>query len=260
MLDLRHLTRLTALAVATGLLVAACGGGTASSSPAASSESSTAPSVEAPSAEASEAPASEAPAESAEASLGALPTFDLKALGGAIPGLDSYRTSTSSGGKKQYESVVVTKPELSKAITVYDESSGAVSNRYVIIGKDAWSADGPDGAFTQIPGGTDAAGALLLAFDPAMFLGAFTQIPWAQAATNQGMEEKNGVQAHHARIDSTSLLGAAGGIPAGASIDIWVADAGWLVAWEMTGFPDNADFSIQVTNVNDPANKVEKPS
>ena len=257
MLDLRHLTRLTALAVATGLLVAACGGGTASSSPAASSEASAAPSVEAPSAEPSEAPASEAPAESAEASVGALPTFDLEALTGAIPGVDSYRTSTSVGGVKQYESVVVTKPELSKAITVYDDQ-GKVSNRYVIIGKDAWQADGADGAFNSVP--SELAQSFLVAFDPALMLGAYAKLDWANIATNQGMEDKNGVQAHHVRIDSTSFLGAAGAMPAGAAIDVWVADAGYLIAWEMTGFPNDANFAIEVTNVNDPSNKVEKPS
>ncbi|MGZ8438706.1 MAG: hypothetical protein ACXW4H_05875 [Candidatus Limnocylindrales bacterium] len=153
----------------------------------------------------------------------------------------------------------MTKPELSKAITIFDDS-GAVTNRYVIIGKEAWSADGPDGAFTAIPGGTDLASSMLLAYDPAMFLGAFANIPWAQAATDKGMEQKNGVQAHHVRIDSTSILGASGAIPAGAAIDVWVADAGYLVAWEMSGFESGADFSIQVTNVNDPSNKVEKPS
>ena len=40
----------------------------------------------------------------------------------------------------------------------------------------------------------------------------------------------------------------------------WVADAGYLVAWEMTGFPNDADFVIEVTNVNDSSNKVDKPS
>ena len=160
---------------------------------------------------------------------------------------------------KSYESVVVEQPELSKAITIFDDS-GTVTNRWVIIGKDAWTADGPDGAFTPFPGGTAGAGSMLLAYEPAMILGAFANIPWAQAATDKGMEQKNGVQAHHLRIDSTSPLGVAGAMPAGAAVDVWVADAGYLVAWEMTGFANDADFSIQVTNVNDPANKVEKPS
>jgi hypothetical protein len=251
-LDLRHLTRLTALAVATGLLAAACGGGSATTAPAASTEASAAPSVEAP----SEA-ASEAPADSAAPSIGALPTFDLEALTGAIPGVDSYRTSTSIGGVKQYESIVVTKPDLSKAITVYDDQ-GDVTNRYVIIGKDAWQADGADGAFQSVP--SQLASTMLMAFDPALMLGAYASVDWGTVGTIQGVEEKNGVQAHHVRIDSTSLLGASGAMPAGSAIDIWVADAGYLVGWEMTGFPNDANFAIEVTNVNDPANKVEKPS
>jgi len=252
--ELRHLARLTVLAVATSLTAAACGGGS-SPAPAASSEASAAPSVE-ESAVASEAPASEAPA-SAEASLAALPSFDLGALSGAIPGVDSYRTETSVGGVKQYESVVVTKPVLSKAITVYDDT-GKVATRYVIIDKDAWTADGPTGEFQSVP--AQMATTMLMAFDPALMLGAFTSVDWAHVATNQGVEDKNGVQAHHVRLDSTSLLGAAGTMPAGSAIDIWVADAGYLVAWEMSGFPGDANFSIQVTHVNDAANKVEKPA
>jgi hypothetical protein len=255
--DLRHAYRLTALALVTGLVVAACGSSAASSAPASSEGASTAPSVEAPSAEASEAPASEAPAESAEPSLGAIPTFDLEALTGALPGVDSYRTSTSIGGVKQYESIVVTKPVLSKAITVYDDQ-GTVTNRYVLIGKDAWQAEGATGAFNSVP--SELASSFLVAFDPALMLGAYAKLDWATVATNQGMEDKNGVQAHHVRIDSTSFLGAAGAMPAGAAIDVWVADAGYLVAWEMTGFPNDANFAIEVTNINDPANKVEKPS
>jgi hypothetical protein len=253
MLDLRHLTRIATLTVATALVVAACSS-SASPSAASSSEGSAAPSLEAP----SEAPASEAPAASAtaEAPGGAIPTFDLGALTGAIPGLDSYRTSTSVGGVEQYKSVVVTKPVLSKAITVFD--GGKVSTRYVIIGKDAWMADGPDGRFQAVPAAL--AQTMLTAFDPALMLGAYAAVDWATVATNQGTEQKNGVAAHHVRIDSTSLLGAGGAMPAGSAIDVWIADAGYLVAWEMTGFPGDANFSIQVTGVNDPANKVESPS
>ena len=32
------------------------------------------------------------------------------------------------------------------------------------------------------------------------------------------------------------------------------------MAWEMSGFDEGEDLSIQVTNVNDPANVVERPS
>src|SRR5688500_1424997 len=57
------------------------------------------------------------PAPAAEGTAGlALPTFDLGALTGGMPGVDSYRTSFSIGGELAYESVVVTKPVLSKDI------------------------------------------------------------------------------------------------------------------------------------------------
>ena len=136
------------------------------------------------------------------------PSFDLKALTGNIPGVDSYRTSTSVGGVKQFETVVVTKPVLSKAITVYDDS-GNISNRYIIIGTDAWTADSATGAF-QGPESSSLVGTMLMAFDPAMMLGAYAQLDFSKIAQDQGSEQKNGIQARHVRLDSTSFLGAPG--------------------------------------------------
>lgn len=232
------------------VLIAACGGGaTATSTPTPVAAGEVTPP---PAGEATPPPAGEATPPVA------IPTFDLGALTGGLPGVDSYRTATSVGGVKHYESVVVKEPVLSKAITIYVGEE--VSSRIVVIGDEAWTADGSDGAFEPIPGGTQVASTMLLAFDPALMLGGFAAVDWAQAASNLGVEEKNGVQAHHVKIYSTSFVGAAAAMPPGAAIDAWVADAGYLVAWEMSGFPDDANFSIQVTNVNDLANKVERPS
>jgi hypothetical protein len=246
----RNCVRLSGALLISALLVAGCGGGaTATPTP----TPTPVPGAEAtpPTAEATPAPV--APGATAEL---ALPSFDLEALTGAIPGVDSYRTSTSVGGVKQYESVVVTKPVLSKAITIYDGAN--VATRVVIIGKEAWTADGANGAFQGVP--SEMASTMLMAFDPALMLGAYASLDWAGSAANLGTEEKNGVQAHHVRIDSTSGLGAAAAMPAGAAIDIWVADAGYIVGWEMTGFPEDANFAIEVSGVDDPANKVERPS
>jgi hypothetical protein len=248
MLDPRRASLSAALIGAVVLVFAACGGG-ATATPAGGVTTTTSSESSA---------ASEAPAETqaAEPSVGAIPTFDLGALTGGIPGVDSYRTETSVGGVKQYESVVVKDPVLSKAITIYD--GGEVQSRLIVIGDDAWSADGASGAYEQVP--PQLASSMLMLYDPAIMLGGFAGVDWGQAASNLGVEEKNGVQAHHVKIDSTSFVGAAAAMPPGAAIDAWVADAGYLVAWEMTGFPGDANFSIQVTGVNDPANKVEKPS
>lgn len=252
MTDLRHATRLTTLVVSTALIVAACGGSTASPSTAASSDASAAPTVEAsPSAAASEGPASEAPS----ASEAVLPSFDLSALTGAIPGVDSYRVSFSVGGVEQYHSIVVTKPELSKAITMLD--NGEVGTRIIVIGTKAWMATGADGAFESVPAAV--ATSMLLAFDPTAFVGAYAQLDWAGSAIDNGTEQKNGINARHLRIDSTTIVGAAAQLPAGAAIDIWVADQGYIVAWETTGFAAGEDVSTEISGVNDPENKVETP-
>jgi hypothetical protein len=247
MTSLRRATVFGALLIVASLLIAACGGGTAATptpTPVAAGE-------------ATPPPAGEVTAPPAgEATLPvALPTFDLDALSGGLPGVDSYRTSFSVDGEGQYTSIVVTKPVLSKAITI--EEDGEVSQRFTIIGDEAWIASGPNGAFEPVP--TQMASTMLALFDPAAMLGAFGGANIAGVGAVVGTEEKNGVQARHVKIDPTTAGGFAASMPAGSSIDIWVAEAGYLVAWEMSGFPDEGNISIQVTNVNDPANKVERP-
>lgn len=187
---------------------------------------------------------------------GAIPSFDLGALTGGLPGVDSYRVSWSTGGVVSYESVVVTKPVLSKAITTFN-SDGTVDTRYVIIDKEVWQAQGAKGDFEPVPEAL--ATSMLMLFDPTVMFGAYANIAWGQAASDQGVEDKNGIQAHHLHIDPTSMVGLGASMPAGSAIDVWVADAGYLVAWEMSGFEGDSNMSIQITGVNDPANKVDRP-
>lgn len=259
MTDLRRAGPFAALLISASVAVAACGGAAATPTPV---EPTPVPGEPAPT------PTPETPAEptptdvivttgTPEEPVGAIPTFDISTLTGAIPGVDSYRTSFSIDGVVQYESVVVTKPVLSKAITTYD--GDVVSSRFVAIGDEVWTADGPDGTFEPIPAAF--ASTMLLAFDPTLMLGAWAGADLAgSGAANLGTEDKNGVQAVHVRLDSTSVIGLAGAMPAGSAIDIWVAEAGYLVGWEMTGFGSDSDIAIQVTGVNDSANVVERPS
>lgn len=250
MTDLRRASLIAVLLVSTAVTVAACGGGAAATP--VSGEATPASDVT-PEPGATEAPAT---TEEPTATVRAIPTFDLGALTGAIPGVDSYRTSFSINGVEQYQSVVVTQPVLSKAITTFD--NGAVSTRFVVIGKDVWSADGVDGRFEAVPAAM--ANSMLLAFDPTLMLGGYANADLANGATDQGVEQKNGVQARHVRIDSTTLVGVAAAMPAGSAIDLWIAEAGYIVAWEMSGFAEGQNMSIQVTGVDDPANKVETPN
>lgn len=254
MIDLRRATTLGALFIVATLLAAACGGGaTATPTPVPTGEATPAVGDATP-------PAGEAtptPEGGGEATPDlAIPTFDLGALTGGIPGVDSYRTSFTIGDELGYESVVVTKPVLSKDITTY--SNGQPSTKFIIIGDEVWTADGPNADYTSVP--SELGNAMLLAFDPTLMLGAFGGANIAGVGGLVGTEDKNGVQARHIKIDPTTAAGFAASMPAGSSIDIWVAEAGYLVAWEMSGFEADSNISIQVTNVNDPANKVERPN
>ncbi len=236
------------------VIVAACGGTSASATPAGGTTAPT--TTPAPGAStAANNPGSSSDQGSGQPSF-EIPSFDLSKLGGAIPGLDSYRVSVTVGGAKQYESVVVEQPVLAKAITIY--SGATVSERLVLIGPDAWGASGTDGAFKSMPAGL--VNSMLVAFDPSILFGAYASLDWTTVATNQGVETKNGIQAHHIRIDPSSLLGGLASMPPGASIDAWIADAGYLVALETVGADATGSLQIEITNVNDPSNTVEKPS
>ena len=101
---------------------------------------------------------------------------------------------------------------------------------------------------------------LIGAFDPLLMLGAFANGNIGAIAKDLGTEQKNGVNAHHYRVDAaSSLVGAFASLPAGAAIDFWVADEGYLVGYAFSGTGIEG-LSIDITNVNDPANKVERPS
>ena len=98
-----------------------------------------------------------------------------------------------------------------------------------------------------------------MTFDPTLLVGMFSGPGWAQSAVDKGTEDKNGVSATHYRIDGSTLAAGFSGLPANATIDTWISDEGLLVGLETTGFP-GGDMSIQVTGIDDPANKVERPS
>jgi len=238
-------TRRAAIAAAltiVALTIVACGGSTTSSS-APSGGASAAP---------TQAPESAAPSTAAatpEASTAiALPSFDLSGLVSGLDNVDSYRLTIVSDGETQYEGVVITNPEPARDVTMGD-------TRFVVIGDEVWMGSGSDLA----PAPAEMATAMLAAFDPAMLVAAFAQ-PGAMFGANElGNEEKNGVQAQHYRVEGSSLVGTLASMPPNAAIDVWIANDGYLVSLSVTGM-DGGDFSIDVTDVNDPANVVQRPN
>jgi len=231
------------LLIPVALLLAACGGGTASGAPTASGGATAAPST-------GTVP-SQATGESPDASFPfAIPSFDLSEITKGLANVDSYRVVITVGGKEQYSGTVVTKPVLSRDLLING------TTHVVVIGDEAWV--GQSGQPLQAVPAAMASG-IFAAFDPTLLVGAFSGAEWAASSANKGTENKNGVDATHYRIDSTTLASGFSGLPSGATIDTWVSDQGFLVGLETTGFP-SGDMSIQVTGVDDPANKVERPA
>jgi len=82
-----------------------------------------------------------------------------------------------------------------------------------------------------------------------------------QYAENLGQEDKNGQPTTHYKVDVSKIPNlAALGMPAGAALEMWVADDGYLVSFLAKDFGGTgSDLAMDVTNVNDPANVVERP-
>lgn len=243
--------RAGSLLIPIALVLAACGGGsTPSVVPTGSGATSDATSGPAASSGAVSSPTSGAVESPAFPSF-AIPSFDVGDLTNGLANVDSYRISMTVGGVEQYKGVVVTKPVLSRDLTI------AGGTRIVVIGNEAWVAQGSE-PLKSVP--SQLATTMFAAFDPTLFVGAFAGPQWAQSALDKGAEQKNGINAHHLLINSTTMVGGLSGLPAGAVINFWIADEGYLVAWEQTGMATGGDTSIQVTGVDDPANKVARPS
>lgn len=257
MTHLRHASR-AAVLLPIALIVAACSGATTPSVGAAASGSGAVASSSAPSAAASQPPtASQEPAAfDAAPSIGAIPSFDLGDLVGSLEGVDSYRVTISVSGGQTYAGVVVTKPVLSRDLLI---GTGTSATHIVVVGDKAWIGEG-NGPLSPAP--AEMTGPMLGLFDPAVLLGAFANASLASVAQDLGTETKNGVNSRHYKADASLLGGGTLGLPAGSTIEFWTAvDGAYLVSYAATGFGGSAggDMTIDVTNVNDPANKVEAP-
>ena len=253
MVHLRHTSRAAAV-LPIALMFAACGGATTpsvgaeASVAAASAEPSSAPSQ-------SPAPSQEPVASEAAPSIGAIPSFDLGELAASLKGVDSYRVKIEIGGGQTYAGVVVTKPVLSRDLLI---GTGPSATHVVVVGDRAWIGQG-NGPLAPAP--AEMTGPMLGLFDPTVLLGAFATASLA-SSQDLGTETKNGVNSHHYKSNASLLGGGTLGLPAGSTIEFWTAvDGGYLVSYVTTGFSGAAggDMTINVTNVNDPANKVKAP-
>ena len=239
MISIRRASLAAALTISAVTFTACGGGATATATP-----------TPTPATDATPAPAA-TPATDAMPTppgVGAMPSFDLSGLVKNLDGVDSYRVTITASGENVYSAVVVTKPVVSRDVTMSD------GTRIVIIGDEAWVGD----ADKLEPAPPEMATPMLAAFDPIMLVGAFSAPGAMMGATEVGMEEKNGVQARHFTVAGDSFVGAAAALPAGSSIEMWIAEEGYMVSMSIAG-AGAGTFTMDVTDVNDSSNVVERP-
>jgi len=243
---LRSPARLVAAVIVPALLVAACGGGAASTAPDGNVVSPTT-AVALPSDVA-------LPSGLALPSDLAIPSFDLSGLVGNLKNVDSYKVLIDSGGET-YSGTVITKPVAARDLLI---GTGADATHVVTIGDEAWMGTG-DGPLESSPSALVAS--IIPLFDPSVLLSVFANQGILQYAENLGQEDKNGQPTTHYKVDVSKIPNlAALGMPAGAALEMWVADDGYLVSFVAKDFGGTgSDLAMDVTNVNDPANVVERP-
>jgi len=244
----RHMTtrptaRLAAALFVPAVLFAACGGSAASGAPVVPSTGIVLPSGVIPS-------------DFALPSDLAIPSFDIGSLVTNLENVDSYRVTIAGADGLAYSGTVVTKPTVSRDLVM---GSGDSATHIVTIGDEAWMGTG-DGPLQSAPAAM--VGGLIPLFDPMVLLGAFGGLSMTEYADNLGEEQKNGQNTTHYKVELSSLPNFAQlGMPDGATVETWVADDGYLVSFIATDFGEvGKTLGIDVTNVNDPANVVERPN
>ena len=255
-------TRCLATLAGVALVIAGCGGSatlrTAASAASPSAVASVSPPA-APSASPSQ-PLSQPPSQAAASPGGQL---GLSGILGSVTKLDSltgYQVSMSieqAAGTTDVTATTVREPVDAAHYDVSKPDGEQVS--IIKVEEHGWLSE--DGStFVRTP---------LIALDSALnpfTPGAIVRTVQVQPAFNSlmavGTEEKNGVPAIRYHVDEATTLPptAAGTIPPGASADVWVAEDGYLVGLEATGFgADLASMSVEVTRINDPSLEVEPP-
>jgi hypothetical protein len=237
---------------AASTLLAACGTSTASNGPGESGSAATSGAQGTPSAATTPAPG---------ATLGN--------VGGAANGLSnlsSYKiTMAGSFGTGPFNVEFIRINGTSPALSFSETAGSAVVFRVIEIGTDNWVDQGT-GTFVKNSVPNSSLEGMMGAFDPGTIFASASKDQNLSALDNKGVESKNGVQAVHLHGDqNTQLPAGASPIPAGATIDLWVAaDGGYLVALEVVGMPNDSggssNFSIEVSNINDSSLKVLPPS
>ncbi len=135
--------------------------------------------------------------------------------------------------------------------------------RAIVIGDQAWLKEGSR-SWVKSPGGGADFDAAFTTMSPIDLVDGFDEL--SGALQRIGTEQRNGKATIHYHTDANDELAVAAGLTSG-SVDAWLATSGrYLVGlaidatWDADGTPTKVVLRIDVTHVNDRANKVSPPA
>jgi hypothetical protein len=191
----------------------------------------------------------------------------------ALADLDSYRVAvstrglvpaTTAGGPVTMTSTLLQgeHPAATFTITGADGFDGG-RLQAIVIGDEAWLREGT-GSWHKSPGGAADFDAAFTTMSPRELAGEFDVL--TPDLTTVGIERRNGQRAEHLRAESSDERVAAAGLTTG-SIDVWRATSGGALVGLLVdgtwinddGAPTPVELRIDVSHVNDPANRVVPP-
>lgn len=208
-------------------------------------------------------------------------TADFGPAANALDNLDSYKfdveissasnTTLGSEGTTSFTGVVVNKPDKEQQLDeVVKDANGNVTSElhFLVIGDSGWTKPTASGTYQALPAGSvTGMMAGLLAFQPQkLFATAFGTLGSDYALV--GTETKNGVNSQHFHGDESigAFFSALSGTSGQWTSDVWLAvDGGYLVSSTVSAAAATAtaagsfSISVDITNVNDPANKLTPP-
>ena len=198
---------------------------------------------------------------------------DLVAAAEALADLESYRVTvttrgivpaTTASGTVAMTSTLVQgdQPAARFAMTGADGFTGGRLEA-IVIGDRAWFREG-GAPWQPSPGGAADFDAAFTTMSPVELVRTFDALTPILAKV--GTERRNGIRADHLRGDASNLAATDAGLVEG-TIDVWRATkGGYLVALDLDGswldddgHPVRTVLKIDVTRVNDAANRVSAP-
>ena len=198
--------------------------------------------------------------------------LDLLDAANALADLDSYRVSVETrglveavpaGGTASMTSTFVQGDEPAAEFRMTGVA-GFTAGRLdaIVIGDQAWLREG-GGRWLKSQGGAADFDAAFTTLSPIDLVGEFQGL--GDALLQIGAETRNGRKTTHYAADARDAVASEAGLSKG-TIDAWFATGGgYLVAleidgtWDLRGTPTRVLLRIDVSRVNDPANRITPP-